>query len=337
MTALVLELVKPYKKWLVVIFSAMLLETAMSLLAPWPLKVVLDNVVGHRVLPYWLSWINNVTSGSNKMTIAAAAGIGLILITTIGAIAGYIDNYYTESVAQNVANDMRIKVYHHLQRLSLSYYDSHQIGNILSTITSDVSTIQSFASTALLSILIDALTILGMLGLMFYLNWDFALVAVSVTPFLLLFVARFKKAVKNATHEVRARQSSMVSVLQQGLESVRAVKAFNRQELEEIHLRDVSLSTVNAAMKARRVKSMLSPVVTIVVSFCTAFVLWRGAHLIIAGAMTIGALTVFLSYLSKFFKTRAGPGENDQFHCTGIRCIGKNSNHSGHGYHHSPM
>jgi ABC-type multidrug transport system fused ATPase/permease subunit len=80
------------------------------------------------------------------------------------------------------------------------------------------------------------------------------------------------------------------------------VKAFNRQDLEEIHLRDVSISTVNAAMKARRVKSMLSPVVTIVVSFCTAFVLWRGAHLIIAGLMTIGALTVFLSYLSKFFK-----------------------------------
>ena len=76
--------------------------------------------------------------------------------------------------------------------LSLSYYDSHQIGNILSTITSDVSTIQGFASSALLSILIDGLTILGMLGLMFYMNWDFALVAVAVTPLLLLFVARFQ-------------------------------------------------------------------------------------------------------------------------------------------------
>jgi ABC-type multidrug transport system fused ATPase/permease subunit len=137
---------------------------------------------------------------------------------------------------------------------------------------------------------------------MFYLNWDFALVAVSVTPFLLLFVARFKKAVKKATHEVRNKQSTMVSVLQQGLESVRAVKAFGRQDLEEAHLQDVSHETVQAALRARKVKSLLSPVVTIVVSFCTAFVLWRGAHLILAGAMTIGALTVFLSYLSKFFK-----------------------------------
>jgi ABC-type multidrug transport system fused ATPase/permease subunit len=302
LSSLVFELIKPYNKWLVIIFLAMLLETAMSLLGPWPLKIIIDNVVGHHALPGWLSWINDLTAGDSKMAIAGAAAVGLILIAFIGGIAGYIDNYYTESVAQYVANDLRQKVYHHLQRLSLSYYDSHQIGNILSTITSDVSTIQSFASSALLSILIDALTILGMLGLMFYMNWDFALVAVAVTPLLLLFVARFKTAVKKATHDVRTQQSTMVSVLQQGLESVRAVKAFDRQDLEETHLKDVSMSTVNASLKARKVKSLLSPVVALIVSGCTAFVLWRGAHLVLIEAMTLGGLTVFLSYLGKFFK-----------------------------------
>jgi subfamily B ATP-binding cassette protein MsbA len=302
LTSLVLELIRPYKKWLLVIFLAMLLVTAMSLLGPWPLKIIIDNVVGHHPLPEWLRWIKDLPFETDKMAIAGAAAIGLVLIALIGGIAGYIDSYYTESVAQYVANDLRQKVYHHLQRLSLSYYDSHQIGNILSTITSDVSTIQSFASSALLSILIDALTIIGMLGLMFYMNWDFALVAVAVTPLLLLFVARFKTAVKKATHEVRAEQSTMVSVLQQGLESVRAVKAFDRQDLEETHLKDVSMDTVKASLKARKVKSLLSPVVALIVSGCTAFVLWRGAHLVLIEAMTLGGLTVFLSYLAKFFK-----------------------------------
>jgi ABC-type multidrug transport system fused ATPase/permease subunit len=302
LTSLVLELIRPYKKWLLVIFLAMLLETAMSLLGPWPLKIIIDNVVGHHPLPEWLRWIKDLPFETDKMAIAGAAAIGLVLIALIGGIAGYIDNYYTESVAQYVANDLRQKVYHHLQRLSLSYYDSHQIGNILSTITSDVSTIQGFASSALLSILIDALTIIGMLGLMFYMNWDFALVAVAVTPLLLLFVARFKTAVKKATHEVRAEQSTMVSVLQQGLESVRAVKAFDRQDLEETHLKDVSMDTVKASLRARKVKSLLSPVVALIVSGCTAFVLWRGTHLVLIEAMTLGGLTVFLSYLTKFFK-----------------------------------
>jgi ABC-type multidrug transport system fused ATPase/permease subunit len=302
LTSLVFELIKPYSKWLIVIFAAMLLETAMSLLAPWPLKIVIDNVVGHHALPHWLEWIKDLPFETNKMAIAGAAAIGLVLIALIGGIAGYIDNYFTESVAQYVANDLRQKVYHHLQRLSLSYYDSHQIGNILSTITSDVSTIQGFASSALLSILIDALTIFGMLGLMFYMNWDFALVAVAVTPMLLLFVARFKRAVKKATHDVRAEQSTMVSVLQQGLESVRAIKAYDRQDMEEANLKNISLGTVKASLKARKVKSLLSPVVSLIVAGCTAFVLWRGAHLVLIEAMTLGGLTVFLSYLAKFFK-----------------------------------
>jgi len=300
LTALIFELIGPYKKWLFVIFAAMLLETAMSLLGPWPLKIIIDNVVGHHPLPGWLHWIADFEH--NKMALAGAAGFGLVLIALIGGIAGYIDNYYTESVAQYVANDLRQKVYHHLQRLSLTYYDTHQIGNILSTMTSDISTIQGFASSALLSILIDGLTIIGMLALMFYMNWDFALVAVAVTPLLLFFVARFKRAVKKATHEVRTQQSTMVTVLQQGLESVRAVKAFDRQDLEEKNLKSVSMNTVQASLNARKVKSLLSPVVSLIVAACTAFVLWRGAHLVLIEAMTLGGLTVFLSYLGKFFK-----------------------------------
>jgi ABC-type multidrug transport system fused ATPase/permease subunit len=302
LSSLIFGLIKPYKKWLVIIFAAMLLETAMSLLGPWPLKIIIDSVVGHHALPHWLAWINDLPFEDNRMALAGAAAIGLVLIALIGGIAGYIDNYVTESVAQYVANDLRKKVYHHLQRLSLSYYDTHQIGNILSTMTSDISTIQSFASSALLSILIDALTIIGMLGLMFYMNWDFALIAVAVTPLLLFFVARFKTAVKKATHEVRAQQSTLVTVLQQGLESVRAVKAFDRQDLEETNLKNISMTAVQASLKARKVKSLLSPVVGLLVAACTAFVLWRGAHLVLIQAMTLGGLTVFLSYLGKFFK-----------------------------------
>ena len=103
-----------------------------------------------------------------------------------------------------------------------------------------------------------------MLGLMFWLNWDFALMAIAVTPFLLLFVLRFKKAVKKATKEVRKNQSEIVAVAEQGLESERVVKAFGTQDLEEARLQDVSAATVQSALKARQVKALLSPVVTII-------------------------------------------------------------------------
>jgi subfamily B ATP-binding cassette protein MsbA len=302
MTRLVLDLVRPYRGWLLIVFLAMLVETAMSLAGPWPLKVVIDNVLGGHKLPDWLRWLDDSALAQSKMGLAAVAAIALIVIAAVGALATYIDNYYTESVGQWVAHDLRVRIYDHLQRLSLAYYDKQQTGVLLSTITNDVATVQNFASSNTLDILVDLLTIVGILGLMFYLNWDFALVAIAVTPFLLLFVARFKKAVKKATHKVREHQADIVTVVQQGLESVRVVKAFGRQDLEEKRLDVVSHETVEAALKARRVKSLLSPVISVVVAACTAFVLWRGASLIVAGAMTIGALTVFLAYLTKFFK-----------------------------------
>ena len=304
MTKLVLQLLQPYRGWLIIVFVAMLVETAMSLAAPWPLKIIIDSVVGDHKLPEWLGWMHDLPLGENKMGLAALAALGIVLIAVVGAIASYIVNYYTESVGQWVANDLRLRVYHHLDRLSLAYYDTHQTGSLLSTITDDVGTIQDFASSAMLTILIDALTIVGILGVMLWLNWDFALIAVGVTPFLLFFVARFKKAVKKATHEVRRRQSDIVAVVQQGLESMKAVQAFGSEKLEESRLDNASRETVKAALVARRVKSLLSPAVSVVVSFCTAFVLWRGAWLIgqVPQLMTVGALTVFLAYLSKFFK-----------------------------------
>ena len=205
-------------------------------------------------------------------------------------------------MSQWVAHDLRMRTYDHLQRLSLGYYDTHQTGAIISTITSDVKTIQGFASSGTLGILVDLLTIVGMIGVMFWLEWDFALIAVAVTPFLLLFVARLNRAIKRATHEVRKQQSNIVAVVEQGLDSVRVVKAFGRQDREEERLSEVSRASVDAALAARRVKSLLSPAVAIVVAACTGYVLWRGTAVVLSGAMTIGALTVFLSYLAKFFK-----------------------------------
>lgn len=296
-----ISLSRPYRKYVVIILLAMLLEALIGLAVPWPLKLIIDNVVGHHPLPKFLSWMESFFHNESYIQLAAVAALSYLVITAIGSFAGYIDSFYNEKVAQYIADDLRRKMYHHLQHLSLSYYDTHQTGKLISTITADVSTIQSFASSTLLNILVDCLTILGMIGVMFYLDSDFTLVALAVTPFLLFFVSHFKKAMKKATREVRKDQSNMFVVLQKGLESIRAVNAFGRQDYEEARLKRVSQDTVDAALKARRVKSFLSPVVTITVSACTAFVLWRGAHLVVNGVMTIGSLTIFIYYMSKFF------------------------------------
>ena len=302
LTGLVLDLIRPYRGWLVIVFVAMIVEIAMSLAAPWPLKLVLDDALQNHKLPDWLAWAHNYGIGRHALGVALFAGIATLVIAIIAAVATYIDNYFSTSVGQWVANDLRIRIYEHLHRLSLRFYDTAKTGSLMSTITSDVSTVQSFASSSTLGIVVDLLTIVFMLGLMFWLDWDFTLIAIGVTPFLLMFVMRFKKAVKEVTKIVRVKQSEVVAVVQEGLGSVRAVKAFGRQDLEVAHMEAASHATVEAALKARRVKSLLSPVVSIVVALCTGIVLWRGTSLIVTGIMTAGALTVYLAYLNKFFK-----------------------------------
>ena len=302
MTALIRDLIRPYRGTLLVILLAMLVETAMSLVGPWPLKVVIDNVIGAHGLPRMLGETIGPALRRDPLRLAGLAAAAFVVFALVGAAANYIDNYYTESLGQSIAHDLRLRTYHHLQRLSLGFYNTHQIGALLSTITTDIQTIQGFASSSTLSILVDLLTVVSMLGLMFWMNWDFTLIALAVTPFLLFFTFRFKKAVKKATHQVRNEQAEMLAVLQQGLESIQVIKAFGRQDLEQEELRRVSQATVNAALAARRIKSLLSPLVAIVVALCTAIVLWRGAALVLAGAMTVGELTVYLAYLTKFFK-----------------------------------
>src|SRR3984957_566541 len=302
MSRLVLELVRPYRGWLSVVFAAMLVEIGASLAAPWPLKLVIDDALGNHHLPHWLEWAHDYGFGKHTLGGALFAGVATLAIAVVGAIAGYIDNYYTTSVGQWVANDLRLRIYQHLHRLSLRYYDHARIGTLVSTITSDVATIQDFASSSTLDIVIDLLTIVFMVGLMFWLDWDFTLIAVAFTPVLLLFVFRFKKALKEATRAVRIRQSEVLSIVQRGLGSIKVTKAFGRQDLELAHLEAASHATVEAALRARKIKSLLSPMVGIVVAICTAVVLWKGTSLIMVGALTAGALTVYLAYLKMFFK-----------------------------------
>lgn len=302
MARLVLDLLRPYRGWLAIVFVAVMIEIAAALAAPWTLKLVLDDALGQHRLPDWLSWAHDYGIGHHTMGVALFAGLATLGIAIIGAIATYIDNCYTTSVGQWVANDLRLRIYQHLHRLSLRYYDNAKIGSLISTIMTDVDTLQSFASSSTLDIVVDLVTIVFMVGLMFWLDWDFTLIALGIAPFLLLFVMRLKKAVKEVTRVVRVRQSEMLTVVQQGLGSVRVVKAFGRQDMEFARLEAASHASVDAALRARQVKSILSPLVSVVVAACTAIVLWRGTALIVAGTMTAGALTVYLAYLAKFFK-----------------------------------
>lgn len=295
-----LQLVRPYWKWLLILAAAMLVETAMSLAAPWPMKIVLDSVFDGLPMPRFLSWFAG--DDADRLARLNVAVVLTVAIALLQSVSGYLNAYFTVGIGQWVAHDLRLAVYAHLQRLSMSYYDRQQIGPLISTITDDIDTVQTFASTSLLDLLVDGLTVVGMLAIMFTLNWRFTLVALAVTPPLLVFTIRLRGRVKGATRDVRLRQSEIVTIVQEGLGSIRLVKAFAQGAFERRRLDAKSLESVQAALYARRVRALLGPVVTGLVALGTAAVLYFGARLVLEGAMTAGALIVFLTYLGKLFR-----------------------------------
>jgi ABC-type multidrug transport system fused ATPase/permease subunit len=300
MVRFAVSLVRPYWKWLLIVLGAMLVETAMGLASPWPLKIVLDSVFDAKPMPAVFAWFGG--EDVDRLARLNVAVVSTIAIALLQALSAYLNAYYTVSIGQWIAHDLRHSVYAHLQRLSMSYFDKQQVGPLISTITDDISAVQDFASTSLLDILIDGLTIVGMLAVMFTLNWRFTLVALAVTPLLAVFVFRLRSVVKQATRDVRRRQSEIVTIVQEGLGAIRVVKAFAQGAFERQRLDAKSIESVEAALYARRVRSLLGPVATGLVAVGTAAVLWFGARLVLEGAMTAGALFVFMAYLGKLFR-----------------------------------
>ena len=300
MLRVAVKLIRPYWRWVSVVVLAMLVETAMSLASPWPLKIVLDSVLGSVPSPAWLHWL--LGDAPDAMRLLSFAVGATVTIAILQAANAYLNAYYTVSIGQWVAHDLRQSVYAHLQRLSMSYYDRQQTGPLISTITDDINAVQDFISTSLLDLLIDTLTIIGMVAVMLWLNWRFTLVALAVMPLVIVFVYRLRALIRSATHDVRRLQSELVSIVQEGLGAIRVVKAFGQGAFERARLTAKSRESLEAALYARRVRSLLGPVITTFVAIGTAAVLWFGAREVMSGAMTAGSLVVFLTYLGRLYR-----------------------------------
>jgi subfamily B ATP-binding cassette protein MsbA len=128
-------LLRPHSWALILAFVAVIGESVTDILEPWPLKVVFDNVLGSKRMPDWLATPVYAVAGRDKLSILAFAAVSVIAIAILGAISSYFEKYLTTSVAQWVSHDLRRTLYHHIQRLSLSYHDNKRTGDLISRIT----------------------------------------------------------------------------------------------------------------------------------------------------------------------------------------------------------
>ena len=296
------DLLKPHYKILWLGLIAVIGEGVANLLQPWPLKIVLDNVLKSREIHGWLNSFILSVAGQDRLAILRFAALAVLGIALVDALCSYTEKYVTTSVGQWVMHDLRLMLYHRIQRLSLAYHDEKQTGDLLSRVTSDIDAIQSFIASGLLTALVNGMTLVGMVGVMFYINWRFTLVALSVAPVLFGVVFTYTRRIKKASREVRKKEGEIVSVIQEVFSSIRVVKAFAREDYEERRLEEESLEGVEIALRARGLKAKLAPIVDIIVAIGTAMVLWFGARMALTGTLSAGSLILFIWYLGKMYK-----------------------------------
>src|SRR5438132_6138604 len=296
------QLLKPHIPSLLVGLLAVAGEGAANLLEPWPLKIVLDDVLrSHESHAAIMRRIHSIV-GSDKLAMLKFACLAVLVIAALDAICTYTEKYLTTSVAQWITYDLRRTIYSHIQKLSLAFHDHKRTGDLISRVTSDIEAIQNFITQGLLGVLINIITLAGMIAVKFYLNWRFTLIALSVAPFLFTIVYSYTRRIKKATREVRKKEGEITSVVEEVLSSIRVVKAFAREDYEVRRLEQESLEAVDIAMRARSLKAKLTPLVGIVVAVGTGLVLWFGARLVMSGALSAGGLVVFILYLGKMYK-----------------------------------
>jgi subfamily B ATP-binding cassette protein MsbA len=296
------QLLAPHWKALTIGLLAVAAETIAGLLEPWPLKVVFDSVLRVKKAPDWLSQTIMDLLGGDKLAVLKFAAIAVILIAALGAVGTYVEKRTITEVGQRVMHELRRTFYWHIQRLSMAFHDHKRTGDLISTVTTDIDSIQSAVTSGVLDFLYYSLTLLGMVAVMFYLDWRFTLIALSVLPALLVVVYSFTRRIKKASRDVRKKEAEMVSTLQEVLSSIRIVKAFAREEYEQKRFETESIESVDLALKARNIKAKLSPAVEIIVAAGTALVLWFGARQVLEGVLTPGVLVVFFLYLGKMYK-----------------------------------
>ena len=228
--------------------------------------------------------------------------IFLIALLAVNAVVMYFHTYLSGWLGQNIIRDIRIKLFSHLQKFKLQYFDKTPIGRVVTRNISDIETIADIFGQGIASIIGDILQLVGIVTLMFILNWKLTLISLSTLPFLFLTTYIFKEKVKLSFNEVRNAVANLNSYVQEHIVGMNIVQIFANEEKEFNKFISVNKTHLNANLKAVLYYSIYFPVMELFTSIGLGLLIWYGAGQLFEEEVTIGVLIAFIMYLQLFFR-----------------------------------
>ncbi len=293
--ARVLSYLPPYRQTLLWALVQVLLIGALEMLKPWPLKIIIDSVLGGHPPPW--GWPDG---WSAQALLLAACAVLVLTYAALGALV-VLNNYTTIGVGQRMVSKLRSDLYGHLHRLSLAFHSRAQVGDLIYRVTADTFALQSLTMNCLFPA-VTALTLLAGMGvIMLRLDWKLTLVALGVCPALFVVIARLNSRITWLASDVRRRESEVYAVVQQSMSMMRVTQAFTREDEEHRRFMDVSGQSLAAGLRLYTLQTVYSSVVNVIIALGTAGVVWVGARHVMEGSLSIGTLVIFISYLASLY------------------------------------
>jgi ATP-binding cassette subfamily B multidrug efflux pump len=275
-----LRFLSSYKWETIAAFIALLLSTAGTLVVPRLTQIVIDQ---------------GISLGTMAIIVWGAAGI--VVAALLAAVFTYLRGYLAARASQGVAYDLRNALYAHIQRLSFSYHDKAQTGQLLTRATSDVELVQMFISTGLIQLFSALLMMLGSIVLLLGTNWQLTLMTLPVLILVLVVFGFFAGKGRPLFTEVQQKLGRLNTILQENLAGVRVVKAFAREPWETERFGESNLDLYVAHVRVGKMFAAIMPLIFTLANLGTLTVVWGGGYEVISGRLTIGELVAFQSYL----------------------------------------
>lgn len=297
------RLLRPYRWPLAGATLAIVLDASLTVLRPWPLKVVIDRVMSHKPkgthVPFISHWLDNTSLDRMHIVYGACAATLAIAIST--GLLTYLYTRVLGVVAERFVVDLRGNLFAHMQRLSLRFHDSQRTGDLITRLTSDVQAIQDVLANGTIILFSNLFLLLGMIGMMLWLNWRFALTALSVAPLLFASVFLYTRRIRVASRAARKSTGLLASLAQETLASIRIVQGLAQEDQQDERFQLQAADGQQAYQESVRYRARVAPMVDVLAAAGLAMVMYYGATRAMSGALSTGDVVVFFAYVTNLY------------------------------------
>ncbi len=287
-----------YWKWFLLAYAALFASVIMNLLKPWPLKLILDNILLNKPLSRALTFLSSL-AGNDKLVLLAFLSLGIVAIFFFEGLFSFVRKYYMVRAGESTVNDIRQQVFGHLQMLGRGKYGP---GDYVVRLTSDIHTLNLLLTQYIQNLATFFFTFLSIVVTLFLLDWRLTLLGLVVVPPLYLMSLYFSPKASDLARKKREKESEVASLVQETLTSKDVVQAFVREEEEKKRFADEANESLRATLGSAKVSKGFERTVRVTTAIGTALVVYFGARRALAGQITPGDLIVFTAYLRDLYK-----------------------------------